>query len=151
MKHHSGLWFWPALLWVCMGCNQSKTLKIDISAPINQHLQTTPNQPIDLAVLGPKSWQKVCVITPYSDNESAARILGVEWDAENQTSIQYSDSITLLVFVEAQKVVAFAEHPRRYGDFTKVQPPCLGRAEAKVVREPNPRKPEGVIFLIRSQ
>lgn len=150
MKKCSGFWFWPALILVCVGCNQSKKLKIDISTPIDRHLQATPNQPIDLALLGPESWQKVCVITPYSNNESAAKILGFEWDAENLTAIKYSDSITLLVFVESQKVVAFAEHPRSQGDFTKIQPSCLSRPDAKVVREPNPLQPKGVIFLIKS-
>ena len=141
----------PLFSLTCGSCSDSTSPKIDISPQINKQLQTNPKQPIDLALLGPDSWQKVCVLTPYIGKERASKILGFQWQNLDETSIANYDHETLLAFVEEQEVVAFAEYPRSQGDFSKLEPPCLTRADAKVIREPNPKKPEGIVFLVKDQ
>lgn len=91
---------------------------------------------IDLGTVGPPSWERICVLAPYTDNSRAEKILGFKWDAERQTSISGNDSVTVLVFVRQQSVVAFTEYPRNDGDFANLQPHCLERANAKIVPVP---------------
>jgi hypothetical protein len=61
-------------------------------------------------------------------------ILGFKWDAEGKSKISADDGITLLVFVRGTEVIAYAEHPRNLGDFATLDPHCLARTSAKVVR-----------------
>ena len=90
---------------------------------------------VDLSVVGPSSWERMCVLTPYTTNEMAAQVLGFNWDAESKTSITGSDVVNALVFIHGQHVVAYTEHPRSTGDFSKLQPRCLPRSHAKLVRD----------------
>ena len=73
--------------------------------------------PIDLSIIGPASWERVCVLSPYTTNQTAEQVLGFKWDAESKTSIARRDGINVLVFVQTQQVVAYTEHPRNKGDF----------------------------------
>ena len=113
----------------CSGDNAS------ISAQISAQFEASRTAPIDLSVVGPASWDRVCVLPPYATNQTAEKVLGFRWDAESKTSIAGSDGITVLVFVESQQVVAYAEHPRHLGDFSKLKPPCLPRSRATAKRE----------------
>ena len=90
---------------------------------------------IDLGQLGPEEWERVCVLTPYMDNNGTAKSLGFKWNSELRTSIGGNDGITVLVFVLGQDVVAFTEHSRNKGDLSKLDPHCLSRASATVVRQ----------------
>ncbi|MGM9482203.1 hypothetical protein ACS5PN_13525 [Roseateles sp. NT4] len=93
---------------------------------------------IDMALLGPADWQKVCVLQPYTSNERAEQILGFKWDAASKSSIGTNDGIHLLVFVKGSDVVAYAEHPRSKGDFLKLSPHCLSRSHAHLLRQIGP-------------
>lgn len=90
---------------------------------------------IDLSVVGPQSWERVCVLPPYSTNQATEQILGFRWDAESKTSITGSDGVNVLVFVQNKQAVAYTEHPRNKGDFSKLQPQCLPRSQAIVGRK----------------
>lgn len=120
------------LLITCVGCDGSKYPKVNVSKTIADHLQSKPDQPLDLATLGSDEWQKICVLDPYTANTEGAKILGFNWDFESQSSIKENDGINLLVFVKDQSVVAFAEHPRHKGDFAGLKPACLSRDDAVV-------------------
>lgn len=85
------------------------------------------------------------MLKPYTTNQVAEQVLGFTWDAEGKTSIAANDGINVLVFVRGQEVVANTEHPRGKGDFSKLQPPCLPRAQANVVRE---SLSDGWVFLV---
>lgn len=75
------------------------------------------------------------MLSPYTTNKAAEQVLGFGWDAETKTSISGNDGISVLVFVQNQQVVAYAEHPRNKGDFSKLHPRCLLRSQATVKRE----------------
>ena len=92
---------------------------------------------IDLDKAFPESWDRVCILGPYSVNEDAAGALGFPWNAEANTSIAMSDGINVLVFAKDQTVVAHVEHPRNKGDFSRVTPECAPRSQAKLVRQPS--------------
>jgi len=94
----------------------------------------SPAEIIDLTQIGPPAWSRFCAISPYSDNEAIQAVLGFSWDADENTSIQYSDHIVLLMFVDTNEVFSYVEYPRQYGDFADLSPSCLSRENAKVAK-----------------
>lgn len=88
------------------------------------------------------------MLSPYTTNQSAEQVLGFKWDAESRTSIAGSDGINVLVFVQKQQVVAYAEHPRNKGDFSNLQPRCLPRSQSTLKRESGA---EGWVFLVATK
>lgn len=120
------------LLMLLLGCSSTSS---PISEQITVQFEASKTAPIDLSVVGPASWERVCILSPYTTNQTAEQILGFRWDAESKTSIAGSDGINVLVFVQNQQVVAYAEHPRNKGDLSKLQPRCLPRSQATVKRE----------------
>ena len=129
-------------LMLMFGCSSGNPA---ISEQITAQFDANRNTSIDLSVVGPASWERVCVLPPYTTNQTAERVLGFKWDAETKTSIAESDGVNVLVFVQNQQVVAYAEHPRSKGDFSKLQPRCLPRSESKVTRESGA---DGWVFLV---
>jgi len=99
-------------------------------------LTTSTSETIDLSQVGSSSWSQLCILTPYSTNETAKSILGFEWDAENKTNIHSNDSITVLVFA-SDEVEHYVAYPRKDGDFSLIEPSCLSRDRAKFVPERN--------------
>ena len=117
-----------ALLAACAGSSP------EISTNLARQFALNSLSPIDLAQLGPSSWQTVCVLTPYTTNKQAQLVLGFKWDAEGKTSISSNDGVNVLVFVRGKEVIAYTEHPRNLGDLSQLKPRCLPRHSAKVVR-----------------
>jgi len=76
---------------------------------------------IDLSVELLGNWQRVCIITPYSNNQYAEEILGFKFDVENNSSILSSDGITLLITVKDNEVVEYFEVPRNNLDFSSLK------------------------------
>jgi hypothetical protein len=111
----------------------------NISAQIEAQFDASRTAPIDLSLVGPNSWERVCVLHPYAGNDQTARILGFEWDSDSNTSIGGNDGINVLVFIQGTDVVAFTEHRRDKGDFSQMQPRCLPRERAIVVRQIKPQ------------
>jgi hypothetical protein len=129
------------LLFLC-GCSHGDS---SISQQIAVQFKASQTSPIDLSAVGPASWDRVCVLPPYTNNQTAEQILGFKWDAESNTSIAVSDGINVLVLVQNKQVVAYTEHPRGKGDFSTLQPRCLLRSNAIVVREPDA---SGWVYLV---
>lgn len=109
-------------------CSKSGRISSEISAQFDRDAS------IDLAHVGPDTWDRVCVLGPYSVNKDAESVLGFPWDSEANTSISMSDGINVIVFAQGQTVVAYTEHPRNKGDFSRLTPDCATRAQAKLVR-----------------
>jgi hypothetical protein len=131
-----------SLLSLLAGCTARSP---EISVQLAQRF-TNPNlDVIDLAELGPGSWQRACVLAPYTGNAQAELLLGFKWDAEGKTSIASNDGINVLVFVRGTKVVAYTEHPRNQGDLSEVSPRCLPRNNGKLVRRPGK---DGWVYLV---
>jgi len=122
------LLFAAAILSGCSGGGQ------DISASLAGKVAHGGGDVIDLSQLGPSSWQRVCVLPPYTTNDRAAQILGFRWDAQGKTGIDANDTFAVLVFVQGTEVVAYTKHPRNQGDLSLLKPPCLTRSSAKVAR-----------------
>lgn len=124
----------------------------DISARIEAQFNASQTEPINLASFGPTSWERVCILPPYTDNKQAEEILGFKWNSDFKTSIKGSDGINVLVFVRGSEVVAYTEHPRNKGDFSRMKPRCLAKERATVYRlkDPDPRN-GGWVFLVADQ
>jgi hypothetical protein len=88
------------------------------------------------------------VLGTYSSSDAAKRVLGFYWNVEARSAIATSDSINLLVFVKGADVVAFTEHRRNKGDFIKLNPKCLPRENAVVVRR---TEPGSAVLLVAQQ
>jgi hypothetical protein len=106
-----------------------------ISAAIRAQFDSSPSAPVELGLLGPKDWDRVCIIGPYSDNVEAERIFGFQWDVESKTSIMTNEGVNLLVFIKDREVLAFTEHPRKKGDFQLSKQHCFARANAVFTRK----------------
>ncbi len=119
------------LLSACTSSNNS------ISQKLTAEFDASTSAPIDLAKLGPPTWEKVCVLGPYITNGEAEKVLGFKWDVEQKSSIAKNDNINLLVFVKDREVLAYAEHPRNKGDFLKLQSRCLTRKQSILFRQSN--------------
>jgi hypothetical protein len=105
-----------------------------ISAAIADQFDRETVNVIDLSVVGPSGWDRVCILTPYTSNVETEKVLGFKWDSDTKTSIGGSDGINVVVFLRAQEVLAFTEHPRNKGDFSGVDSRCVSRERAKFVR-----------------
>ncbi len=106
----------------------------EINEQIQTQLQAKPMGPLDLALAGPSSWERVCVLGPYTTNEHAEKVLGFKWDATGKTSIGSNDSINVLVFAKGHQVIAYTEYPRNKEDFSKMTPHCLTRNQASLIQ-----------------
>jgi len=105
-----------------------------ISRTLARHVGSN-SATVDLAAVGPSSWERVCFFGPYSTNQRVEKILGFQWDAEGKSSIARNDGINLLVFVRHQEVVAYTEHPRNKGDVVSLSSRCLSRSSAVLTRQ----------------
>jgi hypothetical protein len=132
-----------AIACLCLGACSNPSP--DISEQIAQAFIRNDGAPIDLALFGPPSWERICVLGPYTSNDGAEAILGFRWNSESKTSIGANDGVTVLVFVRGDEVLAYAEHPRSKGDFIHMKPSCLPRSHAKVARR---AKLNGWVFLL---
>ncbi len=128
MKHRVFIFFAVLILVACSRMDRG------ISAKITELFDASNSAPIDLAQVGPPSWERVCVLGPYVTNEAAEHILGFKWDVQRQSSIVVDDRINLVVFLKNEEVLAFTEHRRDKGDFLDLKPRCLARTQAVLVR-----------------
>lgn len=120
----------------------------EISERIEVQFNASRSVPINLALVGPPTWERVCVVHPYAMNKHVEKVLGFKWDAAGKTSIESNDGIDLLVFVKGKEVVAYTEHPRNKGDFLKVMPLCLTRDQSTLVRQLDK---DGWVYLVTRQ
>ena len=112
------------LVATCTGCT-------DYSSRISDQFNARPRTSIDLMKAVPTTWDKVCILGPYSGDEEAEQILGFKWPVERRTSIEDSDGIALLLFVQNDSVVEYIEHPRDQGDFSMLDSQCFRSSNAK--------------------
>ena len=111
-----------------------------VSEEITRQFKSSGRTFVNLAEVLPRPWDKVCIFGPYSTSKNAYDTLGFAWPLETQSSIFGSDRLSLLVFVNNQKVVEFVEHPRRDGDFANLSRQCFSREKATFHHQTNPPK-----------
>ena len=110
------------------------------SSAIARQFAESNGSSVSLTAAAPGAWEKVCVLGPYSNNDSAKQTLGFEWNAETRTSIQTNEGISLLLFVQDKEVVSYVEHPRNHGDFSNLTTQCFPREKAQFIHDPKPTK-----------
>lgn len=112
----------PVLICVaCAGCR-------DHSQAISDQIHYSGS--VDMAGAVPVSWDKVCILGPYTGDAHAQATLGFDWPADRRSRIESSDDISLLVFVRDVSVVEYVDHPRREGDFSTLDGRCFRREDA---------------------
>jgi hypothetical protein len=83
-------------------------------------LKNNPSQ-IDFNKVTNFKWDKLYIFTPYTPDEEITKQLGFKWKYSNKTSIDYLDSINLLIFANGDRVVQYLELSRQYGDFDFIE------------------------------
>src|SRR5262245_55211961 len=58
------------------------------------------------------AWDRMYVFGCYSDRASVEKSLGFSWPDFSKTTVESSDSVMLVVFVQNRKVVGWYEQPR---------------------------------------
>jgi hypothetical protein len=111
-----------------VGCSESKP---GISVAIAGQFRRSAGGNVDLVEANPGDWDRVCVLGPYSSNDTAKRTLGFAWDVEGRTPIRRNDGIAVLLFVHGKQVSEHVEHPRNLGDFAHLSGKCIPRAQAR--------------------
>lgn len=75
------------------------------------------------------AWDKVCIFGPYTNNAKAQSILKLDWNIEERSQIQSSDSINALVFLYQGKVNQVVDLYRGTADFKELDL-CLDRPQS---------------------
>lgn len=134
MNLHGGVF--ALLISVLAGCQATSRT----SSAIADQFSASGGKSVDVALAVPGSWDRVCILGPYSGDDAAAETLGFKWPAEALTDIELNDGISLLVFVQDTSVVSYAEHPRRLGDFSNLTGRCFPHSNAKFLQVDRPPK-----------
>lgn len=124
------------ILVAAVGC----TAHDSTSSAIAKQFAESNGSSVSLTAAVPGAWEKVCILGPYSYNDTAKQTLGFEWNAEAKTSIQTNEGISLLLFVQDKQVVSYVEHPRNHGDFSNLTTQCFPREKAQFIYDPKPTK-----------
>ena len=101
--------------------------------------------------LTPFEWERMYVIQPYTPPERINQKLGFEWAGANRSPIQSFDTIRLLLFVKAKKVVAEVEYKVWNGFFEGDGGDGYGIEEAKFMVEEEEERGEKVLIIRRVQ
>lgn len=121
---------WLFILVALAGCGSRDT------SPIAEQFLESGRKKVDLASAVPGAWDRVCILGPYSSDAAAREALGFDWPAEKLTSIGHQDGVSLLVFVQENRVERHIEHSRAAGDFSSLSGRCFPRGKSKFVQAP---------------
>lgn len=136
MPHKKLLYVFVILLLAApAGCQPGRR----ISSSIKDQFLVSGRKSVDLAAAVPGTWNRVCILGPYSSNAVAKQVLGFDWDAESRSSIKTNEGISLLLFVQDQRVVDYVEHSRAAGDFTNLAGRCFSDSSTKFVQVTQPQ------------
>ncbi|MTP79383.1 hypothetical protein GMB70_12050 [Turicibacter sanguinis] len=72
-------------------------------------------QYFDFSFVNMFEWDKVYIIPPYTSRQTISDKIGIQFNLP--TTIQSSDTVNLLIFINKNKVVKYDEVPRRIVDF----------------------------------
>ncbi|WP_437132196.1 hypothetical protein [Bacillus atrophaeus] len=86
----------------------------ELEESINSAFKENSVEKIDLNSLTDFDWDKAYIFPPYTPQESINEQLGINF--KDPSSIDYRDDIYLIVFVNHDKVVHYAEISRENGD-----------------------------------
>ena len=105
------------ILLLLVGCSQSGVQhNTGLEKAIYSVVGDKDKSEIDLKLLTTFDWDKAFLFTPYSTQEGIEEQLGT--DFKSSSNIGARDDIYLLVFLNNNKVVQYAEIERQGGDFS---------------------------------
>ena len=112
-----------------------------VSESIAAAVAAGPGSAVVLGDIAPFTWDRVCLLGPYTAAQEVERLSGLPGAATSAHGIESSDSINVLMFIADKRIAASIAHPRRDGDFApELVGACYPRRDASfVVRLPPAR------------
>jgi hypothetical protein len=106
-----------------------------VSWALSAQMQRGPGTTVDFTEIAPFAWDRVYIFGPYSSPEHIQECLGFDWPGVERTSIDWSDSVNLVVFVRDRHVVYWFEHRRleELGELANAQGYARGEARFTVI------------------
>ena len=106
-----------SLLVLLIGCSNSNAQhNKELEESIDSIVQDETKSEIKIETLTTFEWDKVFLFSPYSTQSDIEKQLGT--DFKNSSNIETRDDIYLLVFLNDDKVVEYAEIQRHGSDFS---------------------------------
>ena len=116
-----------ALATVSSSCAGDQPLNRSIAASVEQG----PGTRLRLAEHTGFSWDRVCILGPYTSNEAVDSLTGIHGASGHAHDIRSNDGINVLMFIHEGRIVASTAHPRDQGDFgPEVVGQCYSRDQA---------------------
>ena len=103
--------------------------------PVNKSIAATvekgPGTRLVLAEHTGFSWDKVCILGPYTPDDKVDSLTGIRGASAQAHDIRSNDGINVLMFVKEAQIAASIAHARNQGDFgPEVVGKCYVREQA---------------------
>jgi hypothetical protein len=96
-------------------------LKKEIEAIVRNEDNRTEEVLINMNAITDFDWDRLFILTPYTDPVMFFNGVGIGWNKTINTSIKYNDSIGLLIFTYESEIINYIEYPRQSGDFSDLE------------------------------
>jgi hypothetical protein len=88
---------------------------------------------VDLSTVTTFSWDRVYIFGPYTEFSKIDGIVGKSWRDSCFTTIQSSEGLSLLLFVNDHQAVGCIEYPRNMGDFAFLETQEAGFSDGEAL------------------
>lgn len=113
--------------WCVFSCSTGEPLQpedngllLKLKTAIHQSRLTNSNS-VDLAAITPFHWEKLTILTPYTEEEKISTLLGFDWPQSKHLGIERTESYNVLVFSRKDTVVSWFRFYRSNGDFANIK------------------------------
>ena len=125
--------FWVRMLAPLVLASLGSACRSD--GPVNKSIAATvekgPGTRLVLAEHAGFSWDKVCILGPYTPDDKVDSLTGIQGAAGQAYDIRSNDGINVLMFIRDARIAASVAHPRNQGDFgPEVVGKCYSREQA---------------------
>ncbi|PGS48415.1 hypothetical protein [Bacillus sp. AFS041924] len=112
---------------------------LQLKNEIESVIHNQKNTELDFAKITNFKWDKMIIVTPYLNFKDQLRENNINGNVKLNSSIEWNDSIYLVVFTKNNKIVSYVNYERKNGDFSFNRPLNLGisqkNAKFKIDRE----------------
>ncbi len=91
------------------------------------------NGHVDLAQQVSGEWDRVCILTPYTTDEQAVKLTGLDKRDIGDTGIVSSDGFNVLVFLNGTSLHGLYQVNREKVEFNLTAPWCFSKAQSYLV------------------
>ncbi|MDY0407845.1 hypothetical protein ACFFIS_07765 [Virgibacillus soli] len=106
-----------SLILMLVGCNQDDMQdRTGLEKSVQSIMMDEDISEIHIKSLTDFDWEKAYLITPYSDQKSIEKQIGVSF--KDKSNMNMRDDIYLIVFIQDDKVIQYAELKRQGADFS---------------------------------